>query len=266
MHRRAARSTPSSWRVLYGHAFLEKSFLHAQSIILLCNNAAQNKGALDVGSICALSRCIVEIHNAFAYLLEKGLAREESEFRHELFLLNHAVDLLRIHSSLGVGSNDMRMQYQEMSRQMSQQLLESNTIFISLDGTQRKNLIRGKSPYQTFRYTGAHPLPRKIESALYNLLSQAIHSFSLGLTSHIGGGQATVFNPINTLFIAIEIAVIYLANICVGYQRLRSRAIGTLSEEEKILLDETLSTKELVQWLSEFSHPDYFYSRKYQFV
>lgn len=191
----------------------------------------------------------MEVHNASAYLLEFGLSKEESELRHQLFQLNHSSDLMKINIGFGIKNNGFGSSFHEVTSRLSRNELQNNQIFQSLDEPHRKALLKGKSPYLTARHNGKKPLPRNIESAAYNLFSHNVHSFSLGL-SPMYGGSATPSGGVNMSFLAVELSVIYLSNIALQYWRIRSKAIKTLTQQEKGILNEGASTIHLENWLS----------------
>lgn len=249
MHERASNATMSSWRAYYARGFFEKAMLHGRSISSLIHLFQTKKQALDIAGICVLSRCILEVHNASSYLLELGLSKEESELRYLLFQLNHTSDLMKINIGLGIKEYGFGSAFNEAVSRSSRDELQNNQVFQSLDEPHRKALLKGKSPYLTARYTGEKPLPRNIESAAYNLFSHNVHSFSLGLHPMHGGSNTPLGGP-NMSFLAVELAVIYLSNIALKYWRLRSRAIKTLTQQEKDILNEGASTRHLENWLS----------------
>jgi hypothetical protein len=137
-----------------------------------------------------------------------------------------------------------------MELQSTLQELSENPVFLSLDESHRKNLLKGKSPYLVARYAGRHPLVRALETAAYNLFSHNVHSFSLGLTPVIGGGQATPAGSMNMLFLAIELTLLYLCHMAAEYRVLRRRAVGRLAPNEEQFLKATLGTGYLEQWIS----------------
>lgn len=101
---RASKTSPSSWRVYYAMGFFDKATLHGRSLVSRVNLFRREKHPLDISGICALSRCILEVHNASSYLLEPGISKDELELRHRLFVLNHSADLRKINQGFGIGT------------------------------------------------------------------------------------------------------------------------------------------------------------------
>lgn len=246
---RASRASFSSWRAYYAAGFFDKATLHGRSLVSLVNMYKKRAYPLDISGICVLSRCILEVHNASAYLLEPGLTKGESELRFQLFRLNHSVDLRRINKGLGINESDDRNSFNDVALWWSEDELQKNSTFLSLDEPHRKALLKGRSPYLTARYAGKKPIPHAIESAVYNLFSHNVHSFSLGL-SPMSGGSATPAGGVNMSFLAVEIARIYLCTIALHYWRLRSRAIKGLAQQERNTLEDGVASAHLDEWLS----------------
>ncbi len=226
---RAQDSSRSNLRVFYGHGLFLKAVQHGRSIITLAESAD-----VDVGAICVISRCIMEVHKAAAYFLERGLGKDEAHMRLHLFLLNHSTDLDRIYSRLGGKQSNF---WQRAARDWSLQELEENPIFLSLDERYKDNLRRGKSPFQHARYKGPRLLPWEIESGLYRLFSHSAHSFSLGLPA-VGEAPASPAGRRNAFLLAADSASLHLASFGLMYWRLRHRAIKEFLIEERRALEE----------------------------
>lgn len=246
---RASRSSPSTFRSYYSTNFFEKSTSHARSMLMLVDVFHSKKRSIDISGVCALSRCILEVHNASAYLLELGLSKNEQDLRFQLLELNRATDLRKIYAGLGAKEGGSGDSLQEFFRTSTLRDLKGNPVFLALDEPHQKSLLRGKTPYLIARYAGKRPLPRPIESAAYNLFSHSVHSFSLGI-SPMHAGSATPVGAANMLFLAVEIARIYLSCMAINFWRSRSRAIGSLLDTERDWLANGISTEYLEEWLS----------------
>jgi hypothetical protein len=201
---------------------------------------------LDVGALCVLSRCIMEIHKAASYFLEVGLSKDEAHMRLHLFLLNHSTDLEKINDRLNTAKSDF---WHRASREWSLTELSQNPIFMSLDEQHRKNLSRGKSPYLHARYSGPRILPLSVESGLYTLFSHSAHSFSLGLPE-AGGGAATPAGTVNSFWLAADSASLHLASFGILYWRVRHRAIKQFPFEDRKTLEGAASPEPLMKRLN----------------
>lgn len=240
---RARESSTSTSRALYGHALFAKAVQHGRSIVTL----ASSEHEPDVGAICVLSRCIMEVHKAASYFLESGISKDEAHMRLHLFLLNHSTDIQKIHDRLCTSESDF---FHRAGREWSLGELAKNSLFMSLDEKHRENLRKGKSPYLHARYSGPRLLPFHIESGLYTLFSHSAHSFSLGLPE-IGGGAASPSGAVNSFFLAADSATLHLASFGLMYWRVRHRAIKQFSPLERATLEEAASPSILIKRLDE---------------
>lgn len=240
---RAQASQSRSSRALYGHDLFVKAVQHGRSIVTL----ASGEHEPDVGAMCVLARCIMEVHKAASYFLESGLSKNEADLRLNLVLLNHSTDLEKILHHLDTQKSEPWLR---AMREWSLSKLAKNPIFMSLDDKHRENLKRGKSPYLHARYSGPKLLPLNIESGLYTLFSQSAHSFSLGLPQTVENGSATPAGAVNSFFLAADSAALHLASLGLLYWRVRKRAIKQLSPQDKQSLEKVASPALLMKRLN----------------
>lgn len=244
MDARGNRARLSNARVFYAQAYFRKGLLHATSLCTLVEPIKQGREA-DLAGLCVLARSLIETHNVFVYLTEPGISSHEQKLRLALLHLNQAVDLMRVIDALGVTPKNFGNWAQEMSRDFTLSELSANAIFQSLEQQQREKLLRGGSPYLMARYRGPRPVPRPIEAAAYNLFSHGVHSF--GLSSSYQRSE-TPAGYVNVLFLAIEISLIFLAHLAKRYQSVRSRAVGILTQAERIPIEDALSLRHFNAW------------------
>ena len=238
---RARGGSSSSSRITYGHGLFAKAVQHGRSIVTLAS------GEPDIGAVCVLARCIMEVHKAASYFLEAGLSKDEAQLRLHLFLLNHCTDLEKILDRLGTEDSSGLHAF---ARKWSLEQLAKNPIFVALDDRHQKNLCLGKSPYLHARYSGSKVVPFNIENGLYTLFSHSAHSFSLGLTEE-GGGAATPAEAVNSFFLAVDSASLHLASFGLLYWRVRHRAIKELSREDRAALEDAALPDRLLERLNE---------------
>ena len=243
MRERSRAASISNERMFYAREFFRKGTEHGRSMCRLIEPLKRKERA-DVAGICVLARALIETHNAFLYLTESKLSAE-LDFRIALLQLNGAVDLHRINNALGIGSDDVRMWAQEVSKKFAIDELNANQVFLALEQKQRDHLLRGKYPYLMHRYAGPRPIERAIESAAYNLFSHSVHSF--GLSSSFAG-RATPAGYVNLLILALQMSAIFLAHLAKRYRSLRGRAIGAMVATDKQLIEDVLSLKRFNEW------------------
>ena len=232
--KRGTDAPPTTERAYYAHCLFTKASLHARSIVSLCDSSLQREEQPDVGGICVLARCLIEVRNATSYILESNISKNEAHLRLHLVSLNQSVDLLRVTRGLETNRDDF---WSEHSITYSRGELAGNPIFAALDPNQKKYLLRGKSPFQQSRYRGKRPLSAIRESAIYTLLSHSAHAYALGLSGFAGYGSATPADTLNSFLIATQAAQIYLADTARTYCRFRRRALGKLTDKEASLFE-----------------------------
>ena len=237
--KRGTDSPPTTERGYYAHCLFVTASLHARSIVSLCDAALERDEQADVGGICVLARCLIEVRNAAAYLLEVNISKDEAHLRLRLLGLNQSVDMQRINKGLEASRTDF---WTEHSIAYSREELAKNPAFLSLDPHHRTHLLRGKNPYLHSRYRGARPLSITQESAIYRLLSHSAHAFALGLWGFVGYGRATPAGTLNSFRIATLAAQLYLADNAKTYCKFRRRALGKLGEDERALLEQCSDT------------------------
>ena len=246
-------SSMSNWRALYALGFFQKALRHGRSINTLVRAGLDlGDSHIDIGGIASLSRCMIEVHNAFHYLLEPRLKADEREMRHMLFLLNHSVDLQGIHSKLSVVGDDFGDFHRNASIERARKVLRSNKVFGSLEPKQQNHLLRGKSAFLTSRHGGKRRLPVAIESGLYNLFSHPVHSFGLGI-GPFGAGSMTAAGSVHMLLFAIHSANLYLASTILAYYRLRRRAFHTLAPHTLSFLEAMATPDKIIGLVQQIS-------------
>lgn len=251
---RSKNSSISSEKILYSRSLFNKGLLHGHSLVSLLENAIKDRDLADIAGMCAISRCLIEVHNAFCYLTEKGIGKPEKEFRLAVLSLNHSTDAIRIGDALGNNGNTPYADLNLTILDWAKGKLRVNEIFKNLEGKQQKHLLRGRSPYSSLEYMGDRPVRKEIESAVYNLFSHNAHSYALGLHGAFGG-RDTPAGQFNQVFLAVEFGLIYLSHIAIRYWNLRFNAIRKLTKQEKEILETGSSIKNFLNWQIQFAQP-----------
>lgn len=101
-----------------------------------------------------------------------------------------------------------------------------------------------------------HILQEQMESAIYNLLSNSLHSLPLGLSNNSINCTPffnNFFQPDQLLVIALQVGYIYTAHVVKDYLNLRKHLYSLLTEEEKKTLKSYMSTTDLVNFIHALS-------------
>ena len=129
--------------------------------------------------------------------------------------------------------------------------IKETSIYSEADENEKKRILSGK-PFFRRKSTGIFSL--ETESAIFNILSNSIHSFYIGLSNN-SINRSLVFNsyidPVMLCIISVETAMIYTANILYDYLQLRKQLGRTLAREEREQIKALRSTEFLEAYLKE---------------
>jgi hypothetical protein len=251
MVKKSADKHPSTLRAYKAMQFFEKATLHSVSFIKLWpTNKAEILEQMDAAALASIARVMIETHNVFHYLVEKGISSEEFEFRLYLANLHQSKKTQEILAKFQFAESDGTIQIFEMSERANISFLEDNQIYKLLGTKQKLELIKGKNAYYFERMKNIkYPLEPKIESGIYNLLSNSVHSFPLGLTNYSVNKNDNPLSWFNLIFISLEICIIYLASIARSYLEIRKNLFASISQEDKYLIRNLMNNANLVKWI-----------------
>jgi hypothetical protein len=242
---------PTTIRAHHADQLFDKAVLHGLSFDRLLSQSAET---LDPGALASVARCIIEAHNVFSYLCETNVSDDEFMFRVALMGYHHAVDIEKTLSQLGFDGNEgMSLAFNSIAKEATLRELEQNAIFQALPAHEKKELREGKRAYgKGLKHRGG-PLPKQLESGIYRLLSSNVHSLPMGL---FNGGRYNPLNIVGSVFVAMEVAIIYLASITRSYCRLRWKLGKLLTSEEKRFIRSLVTADFIKTWISVSRRPD----------
>jgi hypothetical protein len=235
---------PSTYRAVKGKELFDKIFLHSLSFIKLWpkKDEPDTIKNIDAGSLVSIARNIIETHHVYHYICEPKITEEELEFRIALKSLHYSCNTLDILSKLGFSESDNVVSTLVVTKKCSIRSLEQNPFFSSLDNGRRSYLLTGQKPYCLNKEDN------KLESALYNLFSNSIHSFPLGVRNNFEGHFDNHVSRINMLFLAHETVILYLSSVVKAYISLRRKLSLCISNDEKEFL-KTIDDSYLRKWI-----------------
>ena len=244
----------SALRTLLLEKYVEKILLHVNSIINLfqeINHKEQKYELLDISLIASASRNIMETTNMYCYFSERKISHDEPEFRYYIATLNEDRNKHAILEKIGVVLTDSWASHiHKTGRSQYIQSLEWNSYFKALSDKEKERLLSGKNP--THKISSPGILPQNVESGIYNLLSNSVHSLMLGMNSatldsvHIFRG---LFNPIWVLNISIEICIFYFSHVLLDYLDIRKRLYKKVSKPELQVLKSLHTTFFIEEWI-----------------
>lgn len=242
-------------RTLLLEKYVEKILLHNNSIINLfqeIDHDTQKYELFDVSLIASATRNIMETANMYCYFSERKIAQDEIEFRYYVSCLNQDKNKHTILEKIGVKLTDSWASHLHRTSKFQYiQVLEHNNFFMSLSDKEKERILSGKNP--THKISSPGILPQNIESGVYNLLSNSVHSLMLGMNSasldnvHIFRG---LFSPLWVLEISIEMCVLYFSHVLLDYLDIRKRLYRTISKTELEFLKKVHTTTPIENWVN----------------
>ncbi|WP_248929287.1 hypothetical protein [Paenibacillus hamazuiensis] len=237
-------------RSLVAKRLAEKAILHSISFTRLWPAYGEDE-FLDSSSLASIARNIIEIHNVFQYVCERGISEEEFDLRYNVMELHQYNDLIRVLTKLGFPDDDeIIVAHKLNSGFYSRRNIEENSIFKSLDLKKQKAILQTKEAYLKERIKNKiNPLTQEVESGIYNLLSNSLHSFPLGVSNYNSYSDMYHLNSLNMMFLSMEVTIIYLASTLSLYIRLRPKISKLLTKDEKEYIKKMGNNSNVDYWI-----------------
>lgn len=127
--------------------------------------------------------------------------------------------------------------------------IKNSNIYLNANNDERSLMLSGK---QFINKSEMKILDNDIESGIYNLLSNSIHSFYIGLSNNPvskSGIFASYIDFIMLAIIAVETAIIYTANIINDYILLRKKLGNKISENERVIIKRLMKSDYIYEYL-----------------
>lgn len=248
-------SHAKAMRTLQLEKIVEKMILHVHSTIVLINNVSNNMNELDVSLIANAARNIMECAKMYFYIAQRGLKKDEQELRYLIMYLNSIQNENDIMTKLGVSDDNFRSQLRCSSRQHTVEELGQLPSFQALTGAEQQQILSGRKAAFAIKSPGI--LDRKLESAIYNLLSNSVHGLFIGLGSNSMNGAYLYHNFLDAellLTISILVSRIYVAFVVKDYLDLRKQLYRLLNDEDKWRIKECKCQNDLMEYVEQIKH------------
>ncbi|MBY0159705.1 hypothetical protein H0178_28630 [Cytobacillus firmus] len=240
----------SSIRTLEAQKIYEKISLHAHSFYKLWPTDNESIKLLDASSLASIARNIFEATKVYNYLCERGISEEEFELRLHTMFMHDSMGREKILRKFGFTYHDDNIQVNSITSTYAQGILEQNSLFNNLDEKLKNKILKGEKAYLHDRVSKSRTLfTKEFESGIYNLLSNSVHSYPLGLNNYSGGlSEGFHLGMYHLIVIAIEVSVINLASVLDAYLGLRKYK-SLLDKECLLFIKSLISTKNFMLWL-----------------
>lgn len=239
-------------RTMLLEKMLEKILLHDHSILFLLSAISYELSELDVSVIASAARSVMETTNIYFHISQRGLNTSALELRVETMALNEIYNEIEITRKLGFSQNCEHAKINTWYFKSASQRFQKFPEFVQLSKDEKNQIVPGRKP--VFQIKSPRILEEQTESAIYNLLSNSVHSLPLGLSSN-SINYTYFFNNFfkaeQLLVIALQISCIYTAYVVKDYLDLRKRFYSLLTREEKKNLKLSMSTTALENYICE---------------
>lgn len=241
----------SKMRVCILEDVIEKMVLHLGSFTKII--ADFNIKELDISMLATIARNIMECGNTYFYYAERKISDEEIELRYHIANLHYDNSVMDIIKKLEYPQDNFRTTTLQWGKELMIEKIKKSSIYQGLSKIEKSQVLNGNQAYHSKRQKEVHTiLDKDIESAIYNIFSNSAHAYYLGLgTTSMNGSfaHASYIKPEMVLCLAMEISIVYSANILVDYLQLRKTLNQYLSEEEKSFIKDMTSIDKLLEWL-----------------
>ena len=240
----------STQRTILLEKMLEKILLHDHSILLLLSVVPEQIQELDVSLIASAARNIMETTNIYFHISQRGIDTDSIEFRVDTMVLNEIYNEIDITKKLGFSQDCIHAQINHCYYKNTPERFQKFSQFIQLSTHEQAQVLSGRK--STFQMKSPHILQEQMESAIYNLLSNSVHSLPLGLSNN-SINRTPFFNNFfheeQLLAIALQVGYIYTAHVVKDYLNLRKSLYSFLKPEEKKILKSYMSITDLENYI-----------------
>ncbi|MBS6956128.1 MAG: hypothetical protein KH230_23195 [Enterocloster asparagiformis] len=226
---------------------VEKVLLHCNSIIELFCIGLTDYTELDFALIASAARNIMDCGNVYFYISERGISEEEVNFRYNLQLLNYDKNIKDIFRKFGFPMDSFKMRLNYFSFVVKE--IKDSSIYLNASNNEKSMILSGK---QFFKRKRVDIFSQDLESAIFNMLSNSVHSFYIGLSNNsikTPGVFASFIDPLMLCIVSIETTLIYTANILNDYLLLRRQLSKKVTKEERDKIKRLRSIEYLIDYL-----------------
>ena len=158
----------------------------------------------------------------------------------------------RILNKLGFSEGDDNKQESMMSVSFAEGILNQNPLYNLLDEKLKKKIMKGEKPYLFERISKRKfPINKEYESGIYNLLSNSVHSFPLGLINYSGGiSEEFHLGMYHLVTLAVEVSIMYFASVIDSYIGLR-RFSHLMNKDDLKFIKTMINNKNFYEWLNQ---------------
>ena len=128
--------------------------------------------------------------------------------------------------------------------------IKETDYFKKLSKNEQEQILSGREA--TFKMQHISFLDYDIESAVYNLLSNSVHSLPMGLGSYSPISNvsfSSFFDWFSMLVISLKVCIIYSSNVILDYLKLRKKLYVLLTQEDKAFVKQNKNADSLLEFI-----------------
>lgn len=207
--------------------------------------------------IISIGRNVMELFNIYEYFGEYGISKEEYALRQLCADYHETLSIEKIDQGLknydALKFNQFTMYFPSCNYQ---DWIPCNKVYQNSDEKWQKAFLKARKCYYFARVSKKiNLLPHALESILYNIFSNYIHSFEMTLGYDITRGNQYMYAGYYQAILSIQVMILYSATVLKDYIARRNMKALLTKEESKYL--QSLLTyanieKTLVQWKNKF--------------
>lgn len=187
--------------------------------VLALNKDIENFNYYKYNIILSITRNVMELFNAYEYYGEKGITKDEYNLRELCASLHETINEEDIDKKLKeynpIKFNQFNFLYPASNYK---NLIKSNRAYKESTNEWKSALLSGSKCYYQGRIRNRiNILPKPLESAIYNMLSNYTHSYELALGYDVNRGNNGMYSGFYQAVIAIKILELYGAIILKDY-------------------------------------------------
>ena len=227
---------------------VEKVLLHCNSIIQLFCIGLKDYTEFDFALIASAARNIMDCGNVYFYIAERGISEEDVNFRYNLQVLNYDKNIKDIFRKFDFPMNSFKMRLNDFG--FIREEIKNSSIYLNASNNEKSMILSGK---QFFKRKRVGIFSQDLESAIFNMLSNSVHSFYIGMSNNstkTPGVFASYIDSIMLCIVSIETTLIYTANILNDYLLLRKQLNKKVEKEERDKIKRLMSTEYLINYLN----------------
>lgn len=233
------------------------------SMVLIKQKDVTNFNYYRYNLVISIGRNAMELFNVYEYFGEYGISKEEYELRELCADFHEALNKEKIDQKL---KEYNREKFNQMNRLVPAsnyvRRIKNNAVFQSSNEKWQTSFLSSRKCYYFSRVNHKlNILPHSLESVLYNIFSNYVHSFELALGYDFGRNNNEMYSGFFQALLSIQVMKLYAAIILKDY--ISRRNLKKVVSKEDLMFLNSLITYEniedtLVNWKNKYDINKFF--------